>query len=53
MPQAIRFHEHGGPEVSRLEDIDPGAPGPDEAQARHTAIGVNYIDAYDRTVLLP
>ncbi len=42
MPKAIRFHEHGGPEVLRFEDFDPGKPEPDEAQVRHTAIGVNY-----------
>jgi len=53
MPKAIRFHEHGGPEVLRFEDFDPGKPGPDEAQVRHTAIGVNYIDVYDRTGLYP
>lgn len=51
MPKAIRFHEHGGPEVLRFEDFDPGKPAPDEAQVRHTAIGVNYIDVYDRTGL--
>jgi len=53
MPKAIRFSEHGGPEVLRFEDFDPGKPGPDEAQVRHTAIGVNYIDIYDRTGLYP
>jgi NADPH:quinone reductase len=53
MPKAIRFSEHGGPEVLRFEDVDPGKPGPDEAQVRHTAIGVNYIDVYDRTGLYP
>jgi NADPH:quinone reductase len=53
MPKAIRFHEHGGPEVLRFEDFDPGKPAPDEAQIRHTAIGVNYIDVYDRTGLYP
>ena len=53
MPKAIRFHEHGGPEVLRFEDFDPGKPAPDEAQVRHTAIGVNYIDVYDRTGLYP
>jgi NADPH2:quinone reductase len=53
MPKAIRFYEHGGPEVLRLEEFDPGKPGPDEAQVRHTAIGVNYIDVYDRTGLYP
>jgi NADPH:quinone reductase len=51
MGLAIRFHEYGGPEVLRVEDIDPGRPEPGEAQVRHTAIGLNYIDVYDRTGL--
>src|ERR1700735_5869981 len=53
MPKAIRFHEHGGPEVLRFEACERGNPAPDEAQVRHTAIGVNYIDVYDRTGLYP
>ena len=53
MPQAIRIHEHGGPEVLRLEEIEVPAPAPDEVQVRHTAIGVNYIDVYERTGLYP
>jgi NADPH:quinone reductase len=51
MPVAIRFHEHGGPAVLRVEEFDPGPPGPREVQVRHTAIGLNYIDVYDRTGL--
>jgi NADPH2:quinone reductase len=53
MPKAIRFHETGGPEVLRFEDIEVGPPAPDEAQVRHTAIGLNFIDVYDRTGLYP
>jgi NADPH:quinone reductase len=53
MARAIRFHEHGGPEVLRVEDLDAGPPAPGEAQLRHTAIGLNYIDVYDRTGLYP
>ena len=53
MPKAIRFHEHGAPEVLRFEDVEVGKPAPDEVQVRHTAIGVNYIDVYDRTGLYP
>lgn len=53
MPKAIRFTEHGGPEVLSFEDFEPGKPAPDETQVRHTAIGVNYIDVYDRTGLYP
>jgi NADPH:quinone reductase len=53
MPIAIRFHAHGGPEVLRTEELEPGKPGAHEVQVRHTAIGVNYIDVYDRTGLYP
>ncbi len=53
MPVAIRFHEHGGPEVLRVEEFDPGKPASHEVRVRHTAIGVNYIDVYDRTGLYP
>jgi NADPH2:quinone reductase len=53
MPTAIRFYEHGGPEVLKTEEFDPGKPGPHEVQVRQSAIGVNYIDVYDRTGLYP
>ena len=49
MPQAIRIHAIGGPEVLVLEEVAVGAPGPGEARVRHTAIGVNYIDTYHRS----
>jgi len=53
MASAIRFYQHGGPEVLRVEDLDPGKPAAGEVQVRHTAIGVNYIDIYDRSGLYP
>jgi len=53
MATAIRFYAHGGPEVLRTEDFDPGKPAAHEVQVRHTAIGVNYIDVYDRIGLYP
>ncbi len=53
MSNAIRLHQYGGPEVLSLESVDPGPPAPDEIQVRHTAIGLNYIDVYDRTGLYP
>jgi len=53
MPAAIRCYENGGPEVLRIEEVEPGKPGAKEVQVRHTAIGVNYIDVYDRTGLYP
>jgi NADPH:quinone reductase len=51
MPNAIRFHKNGGPEVLQWESVEVGEPGPGEARVRHTAIGVNYIDTYHRSGL--
>jgi NADPH2:quinone reductase len=51
MPNAIRFHKNGGPEVLQWESVDVGEPGAGEARVRHTAIGVNYIDTYHRSGL--
>lgn len=53
MPKAIRLHRTGGPESLVLEEFDPGPPGPGEVTVRHTAIGLNYIDVYDRIGLYP
>ena len=53
MPRAIRIHETGGPEVMRLEDVDVAKPAEGEVQVQHTAIGVNFIDVYDRNGLYP
>lgn len=53
MSKAIVVHEHGGPEVLRWEDYDPGPPGPGEARIRHSAVGLNYIDTYHRSGLYP
>ncbi|MEX0733041.1 MAG: quinone oxidoreductase [Steroidobacteraceae bacterium] len=51
MPQAIRIHEHGGPEALRLEPVDPGPLGAKQVRIRQTAIGVNFIDTYERSGL--
>jgi NADPH2:quinone reductase len=51
LTKAIRFHETGGPEVLRLEDVEVGEPGPGELRIRHTAIGVNFVDTYQRSGL--
>jgi len=53
MPQAIVIERNGGPEALRLTEVDVPPPAPDEVQVKHTAIGVNYIDVYDRTGLYP
>lgn len=51
--KAIRFQQVGGPDVMKLESIELPPPGPGEAQIRHGAIGVNYIDTYHRSGLYP
>ncbi len=51
MSHAIRIHAHGGPDVLRWETHDPGSPGPGEVLIRQTAIGLNFIDIYERTGL--
>lgn len=53
MPQAIRFHQTGGPEVLQWESIEVPPPAAGEAQVRHHAVGLNYIDTYHRTGLYP
>jgi NADPH2:quinone reductase len=51
MPHAIRIHEYGGPEVMRWEEIPPRDPGRGEVLVRQTAVGLNFIDVYERTGL--
>jgi NADPH2:quinone reductase len=53
MSQAIRIHEHGGPEVLVYEEAPVEQPKAGEALVRHTAIGLNFLDVYYRTGLYP
>ncbi|MBX5482250.1 MAG: quinone oxidoreductase [Myxococcaceae bacterium] len=53
MTHAIRIHQIGGPEVMRWEPIDVGPPGPGQARIRHHAVGVNFVDIYQRSGLYP
>ena len=39
MARRIRIAEHGGPEVLKLEEYDPGQPGPGEARRNPFAYG--------------
>jgi NADPH2:quinone reductase len=47
--KAIRVHAAGGPEVMRLEDVPEPDPGPGEIVVRLEAIGINFIEVYQRT----
>lgn len=47
--KAVRFHEFGGPDTLRFEDVPEPAPGPGEILVRLAACGVNFIDTYQRS----
>ncbi|MGW5152420.1 quinone oxidoreductase family protein [Rhodococcus koreensis] len=53
MAQAVRFYEHGAPEVMRWESVEVGEPGPHGVRIRHEAVGLNFADTYFRTGLYP
>jgi NADPH2:quinone reductase len=53
MSKAIRVHAYGGPEALKWEEVEVGGPGPGEARIRQTAIGLNFIDVYQRTGFYP
>ena len=50
---AIRIHEHGGPEVMRWEEVEVPAAGPGEVTIKNHACGLNFIDTYQRSGLYP
>lgn len=51
--KAVRVHQYGGPEVIRYEEIPVPEPSAGEARVKIEAIGLNYIDIYQRTGLYP
>ena len=48
MPYAIQIYEQGGPEVMLWEEVPEVQPKSGEARLRQTAVGLNYIDIYQR-----
>src|SRR5205823_14759942 len=53
MAHAIRFAKTGGPEVLEWQQVEVGKPGQGQVRIRHTAVGLNYIDTYQRSGLYP
>ena len=53
MSLAVQIDQNGGPEVMKLVDVTVGEPGPGEIRIRHKAIGLNFIDVYQRGGLYP
>ena len=53
MAKTVRFHEAGGPEVLKVEDLAVGDPGPGQVRIRHGAVGCNFADTYFRSGYYP
>lgn len=53
MTRAVRIHRIGGPDVLTLETVDASRPGAGEVLIRQTAVGLNFIDTYQRSGLYP
>src|SRR5262245_52405856 len=51
MPHAMRITEYGGPEKLRWEQVQVGDPGPGQVRVRNTAVGLNFVDTYQRSGL--
>src|SRR6266478_4008536 len=49
--RAIRIESTGGPEVMKLIELPTPAPGKGQALVRIEAVGVNFIEIYQRTGL--
>lgn len=46
--KAAIFHETGGPEVIRIEDVEEPVPGPGEVRLRVGAAALNHLDLWVR-----
>lgn len=51
--KAIRVHETGGPEVLSLDELPDPTPGPSELLIDVEAVGVNFIEIYQRAGMYP
>jgi NADPH:quinone reductase len=51
--QAIQISQAGGPEHMAMVTVPVGQPGPGQVRIAHQAIGLNYIDVYQRSGLYP
>jgi len=45
----VMIESQGEPDVMQLEDAELGAPAQDEVQIEQAAIGLNYMDIYQRS----
>ena len=49
--KAVQIIQYGGPEELQIVDVKVGEPGPGEIRILHKAVGLNYIDVYQRSGL--
>jgi len=53
MTKTVLIEEFGNSSVMKIVDIEVGTPSAGELKIRHKAVGLNYIDIYQRTGLYP
>ncbi len=49
--RAVHIDRNGGPEELKIVQVMVGEPGPGEIRIRHKAVGLNFIDVYQRSGL--
>lgn len=53
LSKAVRIDRHGGPEELKVVEVEVGEPGAGQIRIRHKAVGLNFIDTYQRSGLYP
>ena len=53
MAQVVRFHQAGGPDVLKLEEMQVGDPGAGQVRLKQLAVGLNFADTYFRSGVYP
>jgi NADPH2:quinone reductase len=53
MSKAVMMDAPGAASVMTVRNVEVGKPGPGQARVRHHAIGLNYIDIYQRSGVYP
>ena len=48
MVKVVQITQPGGPEVLQIANVTLGDPGPGEVRVRHHAVGLNFVDVYNR-----
>jgi len=51
MTRAVQIDRVGGPEQMKVVDVQVGEPGAGQIRIRHKAVGLNFIDVYQRSGL--